>query len=378
MNLSDDCMNLSGDRANLSRNRANISATCADLTDTCEKLFCARIYETPPDKLEYECGISMKALRFLNNQIKLAEIAKPNDEGEAVVRVLKSGICNTDIEIARGYQNFQGTIGHEFVGVVECAPAAKHLTGKRVVGEINAGCGVCELCASGDSRHCPARTVLGIVGRDGAHAEFLQLPAVNLLEVPGEISDAEAVFVEPLAAAFGITEQVEIFPETRVAVIGDGKLGNLCAQSVVLKSSNVSIIGKHKEKLIFAAKRNIEGVLLEDALKLKRRFDVVVEASGSESGFNLALDLLKPRGKLILKSTFHGAANWQAWRVVVDEITIVGSRCGRFAPALELLRDKKIDVENLISEEFPLAEGVRAMNRAEQKGVLKVILSVAN
>jgi threonine dehydrogenase-like Zn-dependent dehydrogenase len=323
-------------------------------------------------------NVNMKALRFLENQLKLAEIAKPSDESEAVVRVLKSGICNTDVEIARGYQNFQGTIGHEFVGVVEEARGAKHLIGKRVVGEINAGCGVCELCRMGDARHCPARTVLGIVGRDGAHAEFLQLPAVNLLEVPGEISDAEAVFVEPLAAAFGITEQVEILPETRVAVIGDGKLGNLCAQSIVLKSSNVYLIGKHKEKLILVEARNIEGVLLEDALKLKRQFDVVVEASGSESGFNLALDLLKPRGKLVLKSTFHGAANWQAWRVVVDEITIVGSRCGRFAPALELLRDKKIDVESLISEEFPLAEGVRAMNRAEQKGVLKVMLSMTN
>jgi threonine dehydrogenase-like Zn-dependent dehydrogenase len=318
----------------------------------------------------------MKAVRFENNQLKLAEIAKPNDESEALVRVLKSGICNTDIEIVRGYAGFEGTIGHEFVGVVE--EGAGHLNGKRVVGEINAGCGVCELCKSGDARHCPARTVLGIVGRDGAHAEFLQLPAVNLLEVPETVSDEEAVFVEPLAAAYGITEQVEISPETKLAVIGDGKLGNLCAQSLVLKSQNVSLVGKHREKLIRAARRNIEGVLLEDALKLKRRFDVVVEASGSETGFNLALDLLKPRGKLVLKSTFHGSANWQAARVVVDEITIVGSRCGRFAPALELLKNKAVDVESLISEEFSLVEGVKAMNRAEQKGVLKVLLSMAN
>jgi len=320
----------------------------------------------------------MKALRFENHQLKLAEIAKPDDEREAVVRVLKSGICNTDVEIVRGYAGFQGTIGHEFVGVVEEADGAEHLIGKRVVGEINAGCGVCELCKSGDSRHCPTRTVLGIVGRDGAHAEFLQLPAVNLLEVPFEISDEEAVFVEPLAAAYGITEQVEILPETRVAVVGDGKLGNLCAQSVVLKSRNVSIVGKHSEKLSLAAKRSIEGVLLKDALKLKRQFDVVVEASGSESGFNLALDLLKPRGKLILKSTFHGAASWQTARVVVDEITIVGSRCGRFAPALELLKKGLVDVKSLISEEFALADGLKAMNRAEQKGVMKVLLAMEN
>jgi len=320
----------------------------------------------------------MKALRFTNNQLKLEEIHKPQREDEAFVRVLKSGICNTDIEIVRGYAGFSGTIGHEFVGIVEESADAPELVGKRVVGEINAGCGVCELCKAGDSRHCPARTVLGIKERDGAHAEFLTLPSRNLLEVPDEVSNAQAVFAEPLAAAFGITEQVEILPEMRVAVIGDGKLGNLCAQSVVLCSDNVSLVGKHEDKLKLAEKRNIEGVLLEDAVRLKRAFDVVIEASGAETGFSLALDLLKPRGKLVLKSTFHGSPRWEAWRVVVDEITIVGSRCGRFAPALELLRDKKVDVESLIGEEFSLSKGVEAMNFAQQKGVLKVLLSAAN
>jgi len=290
----------------------------------------------------------MKALRFENNQLQLTEIPRPNEEREALVRVLKSGICNTDLEIVKGYANFSGTIGHEFVGVVEEAFDAPHLIGKRVVGEINAGCGHCEKCLQVNSRHCPTRTVLGIVGRDGAHAEFLTLPARNLLEVPREVSDAQAVFVEPLAAAFGITEQVEIFPETKLAVIGDGKLGNLCAQSLALKSENVFLIGKHKAKLALLKRRNIEVVLLEKTKNLNGFFDVVVEASGSESGFNLALDLLKPRGKLVLKSTFHGEAKWQAWRVVVDEITIVGSRCGRFAPALELLKNKQVDVESLI------------------------------
>ncbi|MEP7038763.1 MAG: alcohol dehydrogenase catalytic domain-containing protein [Acidobacteriota bacterium] len=320
----------------------------------------------------------MRALRFENNKLKVAEISQPNIENEALVRVLMSGICNTDIEIVKGYANFEGTIGHEFIGVVEESDDASHLVGKRVVGEINAGCGLCELCMKGDSRHCPARTVLGIVGRDGAHAEFLSLPSRNLFEVPEEISDVQAVFVEPLAAAFGITEQVEISPETKLAVIGDGKLGILCAQSLVLKSQNITIIGKHKEKLKIAANRNVEGVLLENAPKLNRQFDVVVEASGSESGFNLALDLIKPRGKLILKSTFHGEPKWQAWRVVVDEITIVGSRCGRFAPALELLKNKSVDVENLVSEEFELKDGVKAMERAAQKNVMKVILSNSN
>ena len=320
----------------------------------------------------------MKALRFENNQLNLAEIPRPNEKSEAVVRVTKSGICNTDLEIVKGYANCSGTIRHEFVDIVEEAFDAPHLIGKRVVGEINAGCGDCEKCLQGDSRHCPTRTVMGIVGRDGAHAEFLTLPARNLLEVPRSVSDWEAVFVEPLAAAFGITEQVEIFPETRVAVIGDGKLGNLCAQSLALKSENVFFIGKHKEKLALLKQRNIERVLLENTKSLNRFFDVVVEASGSESGFNLALDLLKPRGKLVLKSTFHGEAKWQAWRVVVDEITIVGSRCGRFAAAIDLLERKQVDVESLISEELSLSEGIKAVDKAGQKGVMKVLLSMPN
>ena len=319
----------------------------------------------------------MKALRFENNQLKLAEIAKPQLETEALIRVLKSGICNTDVEIVKGYAGFSGTIGHEFVGVVEASDEA-HLIGKRVVGEINAGCGECETCRSGDERHCPKRTVLGIVGRDGAHAEFLNLPTRNLLEIPVEISDLQAVFVEPLAAAFGITEQVEILPETRVAVIGDGKLGNLCAQSIALKSENTFLIGKHAGKLKLVAGRNIETVLLSNASKLNGSFDVVIEASGSESGFGVALDLLVPRGKLVLKSTFQGKTNLEMWRVVVNEITIVGSRCGRFAPALELLKNRSVDVESLVSAELSLSDGVKAMRRAEEKGVMKVILSITN
>lgn len=298
----------------------------------------------------------------------------PSNENEALVRVTLSGVCNTDVEIVRGYAGFQGTIGHEFVGIVESAPNAAHLIGKRVVGEINAGCGVCDLCESGDSRHCPNRTVLGIVGRDGAHAEYLQLPAVNLLEVPDEVSDAQAVFAEPLAAAYGITERVSITPENKVAVIGDGKLGILCAQALALTGAPVTLIGKHDEKLRIAANRNVETIKLDEAAKRARTFDVVVEASGAESGFALALDLLIPRGTLVLKSTFQGEPRTAMWRVVVDEITIVGSRCGRFAPALELLKNKSVDVESMISEEFPLSNGIQAINRAQEKGVLKVLL----
>lgn len=320
----------------------------------------------------------MKALRFNDNGLHLADVAKPASNGEALIRVTKSGICNTDLEIVRGYAGFHGTIGHEFVGVVEESPESPEFTGKRVVGEINVGCGKCELCQKGDPRHCAARTVLGIHGRDGAHAEFLTLPVRNLVEIPENIPDNAAVFTEPLAAAYGITEQVDIVPETRVAVIGDGKLGILCALCLALKTRNLVLIGKHTDKLELAraSGRDIEPVLLQDAAKLGRTFDVVVEASGSESGFATALDLVRPKGKIVLKSTFHGTPMWEAWRVVVDEITVVGSRCGRFAPAVELLSAGKIRLDDLVSEEFPLSEGVKAIETAGKKGVLKVLLNM--
>jgi len=317
----------------------------------------------------------MKALRYEDNSLAVADVPQPVGDGEAVVRVTLSGICNTDLEIVGGYAGFAGTIGHEFVGVVESPTANTTLSaGQRVVGEINAGCGHCDLCRKGDSRHCPARTVLGIVGRDGAHAEYLTLPSANLLPVPDEISDECAVFTEPLAAACGILERATINGDTRVAVIGDGKLGLLCAQVLATTGAPVTLIGKHESKLQIAARRGIEAVMVEKAEKRKREFDVVVEASGSASGFDLALDLVHPRGVLVLKSTFHGATRVDAARIVVDEISVVGSRCGRFAPALDLLRQNAIDVENLISEECSLTDGVRAMGRAAERGMLKVLL----
>jgi threonine dehydrogenase-like Zn-dependent dehydrogenase len=316
----------------------------------------------------------VKALRLTSGKLSVEEIPRPEANGEALVRVIASGICNTDLEIVRGYAGFSGTIGHEFVGTVEYAADRPELAGKRVVGEINAGCGECDLCQGGDPRHCPRRTVLGIVGRDGCHAEFLTLPSRNLIEVPPAVRDDEAVFAEPLAAAYGITEQVEITPETRVAVIGDGKLGLLCAISLGRLTNDIVLIGRHRSKLSIAEAAGVEPILAEDAGKLGRRFDVVVEASGSESGFASAVDLVRPRGKIVLKSTFHGTPTWPASRVVVDEIAVVGSRCGRFEPALQLLAEKKIDVKRLISEEFTLADGVAAIGRAFEKGVLKVLL----
>lgn len=319
----------------------------------------------------------MKALRFTNKKLSVSEIPVPVSESEALVRVLRSGICNTDIEIVRGYAGFEGTIGHEFVGVVEEAAGELQLKGKRVVGEINVGCGACNVCRAGDSRHCERRTVLGIHGRDGAHAEFLRLPTGNLTVVPENVTDEEAVFVEPLAAAIAITERVEIRPETRVAVVGDGKLGLLCAFALNLRSDRLVLIGKHRSKLDIAKRRGIETLSLDQASKLRRQCDVVVEASGSESGFETALELVRPRGRIVVKSTFHGRAAWPAWRIVVDEISVIGSRCGRVAPAIDLLASKKIDVGDLISEEFGLAEGVAATKRAEAKGVIKVLLKMS-
>ena len=318
----------------------------------------------------------MKALRFQNGTLSVSDIAEPVAGGEALVRVTLSGICNTDLEIARGYAGFEGTLGHEFVGVIEAVSEARGVlkAGQRIVGEINAGCGVCDLCCAGDPRHCPKRTVLGIVGRDGSHAEFLKLPLVNLLPVPAEIPDERAVFTEPLAAACGILERVSISEDTRVAVIGDGKLGLLCAQVLATRGAAVSLIGKHQNKLAIADQRGIETNTIDEAKKRDGQFDVVVEASGSPTGFALAVELLHPRGVLVLKSTFHGATEIDAAPLVVNEISVVGSRCGRFAPALELLKQNAIDVDSLISDEFALSNGVSAMRFAAERDVLKVLL----
>jgi threonine dehydrogenase-like Zn-dependent dehydrogenase len=333
----------------------------------------------------------MKALRFKNGDLSVSDVPTPVADGEALVRVTLSGICNTDLEIASGYAGFEGTLGHEFVGVIESVSEARPLgraafdsqpsltvgrlsAGKRVVGEINAGCGVCDLCRAGDPRHCPKRTVLGIVGRDGAHAEFLKLPLANLLPVSDEIPDERAVFTEPLAAACGILERVSITEATGVAVIGDGKLGLLCAQVLATTGAEVTLIGKHRAKLAIAERRGIATNTVDKARQRKGEFRVVVEASGSPTGFVLAVELLHPRGVLVLKSTFHGATEIEAAPLVVNEISVVGSRCGRFAPALELLKQDAIDVDSLISEEFELSNGVSAMRRAAERDVIKVLL----
>jgi threonine dehydrogenase-like Zn-dependent dehydrogenase len=321
----------------------------------------------------------VRALRVSDRGTSLVEVEKPASEGEALVRVTLSGICNTDLEIARGYAGFRGTIGHEFVGVVEEPGDGSLPRGTRVVGEINAGCGTCADCMRGDSRHCPTRTVLGIVGRDGAHAEYLRLPARNLLAVPDSISDAQAVFVEPLAAAAGMAERCAALDvaTTRVAIIGDGKLGLLCAMTLRSRGLAPMLIGKHASKLGIARGRDIETVMVDDASQLGRIFDVVVEASGHPSGFALAMNLLRPRGTLVLKSTFAGTTPLDSARIVVEELSVVGSRCGRFAPALELIADRAVDVTALVSATFPLSHAEEAMRAAAATGVLKVLLSTS-
>ena len=318
----------------------------------------------------------MLALRINNQKLNLQNINRPEKSDEALIRVLRSGICGTDIELVKGYSGFSGTPGHEFVGIVDSSDDKPHLVGKRVVGEISAGCGTCELCMTGDPRHCPNRTVLGIVGRDGAHAEYLKLPTRNLLEVPQSISNESAVFVEPLAAAMAITERVDFGGGKKVAVIGDGKLGILCARALAASRSagDLVLFGKHAEKMLLLTKSGIETKDVFTSTNFERQFDIVVEASGSQGGFATALEIIKPQGTIVLKSTYHGPANWDASRVVVNEVTVVGSRCGRFEPALRLLASNQIEVEDLISEEFSLSNGVAAFDRAGTRGVVKVML----
>jgi len=316
----------------------------------------------------------MKALRFEEGVLRLSDVPVPERNDEAIVRVTLAGICSTDLQITRGYAGFSGTLGHEFVGVVERSPDPDQI-GRRVVGEINAGCGACELCRAGDSRHCAGRTVLGIHDRDGAFAEYLSLPPRNLFAVPEQLTDRQAVFVEPLAAACEILDQVSINETHRVAVIGDGKLGQLIARVLATTGCELELIGKHADNLRLAAQAGVSTLLVEDRkVDAGPRRDFVVEASGAPSGLQLALNLVRPRGTIILKSTFHGAVPLETWRIVVDELTVIGSRCGRFLRALELLKAGEVDVEQLIAGEYPLASGVAAITAAAQPGTLKVVL----
>ncbi len=319
----------------------------------------------------------MRAVVF-DNGLKLDKnYAKPSTQkGEALIKVNTIGICNTDYEITKGYMGYKGVLGHEFTGVVEEINADdKSLLNKRVVGEINCGCGECEWCNQGLERHCPNRSTLGIWQREGCFAEYVCLPVKNLLEIPENVSDEEAVFTEPLAAALEILEQIHIPPYKKIAVLGDGKLGLMIALALNAAGLDLILIGKHENKLEIAKKQGVKTKLLSD-VEIKKEFDFVVEATGSISGFETSLALTKPRGTLILKSTIAASKEFNFAPVVVDEITIVGSRCGQFAPALRLLESGRIDVKPLISDIFELNESIAAFERNKEKSSIKVIVKV--
>jgi threonine dehydrogenase-like Zn-dependent dehydrogenase len=291
--------------------------------------------------------------------------------GEALVRVVLAGICATDLELIHGYAGFTGVLGHELVGVVERASDPAWL-GRRVVATINVGCGHCPLCRSEGPEHCARRTVLGIHGRDGAFAQWLAVPECNLLEVPDRLQDEQAVFTEPLAAALRIREQVAVTAATRTAVVGPGRLGLLIAQVLALASREVTVLGRSRESLALPARLGLEtGIAAEAAANA---FDLVVEATGNAAGLAESLRLVRPRGTLVLKSTFHGAAEVDLTKLVVGEVKVVGSRCGPFAPALELLAAGAIAVEPLVEAEYPLAQALRALAHAAAPGARKILL----
>jgi alcohol dehydrogenase len=290
---------------------------------------------------------------------------------EALVRVKLAGICNTDLEITRGYMGFHGVLGHEFVGVVERCQDPDWV-GQRVVGEINCYCGTCPTCLAGNPTHCPQRTTLGIGGRDGALADYCVLPLRNLHTVPGNVADEEAVFTEPLAAALEIQEQVHILPTQRVIVLGDGKLGLLVAQVLRLSGCDLLVVGRHQDKLAILEHQGIPARLASAEAKLTA--DVVIDCTGHAEGFAAARAMVRPRGTLVLKSTFHGQNEVSLTSIVVDEVTLVGSRCGPFAPALRLLAMGLVDVKSLIAATYRLEQGLAAFDHARSRGVLKVLV----
>ncbi|MDO9128396.1 MAG: alcohol dehydrogenase catalytic domain-containing protein [Anaerolineales bacterium] len=313
----------------------------------------------------------MKALWLENQQLSLRDVPCPEKPGEALIRVRLSGICGTDLELVRGYYPYTGVIGHEFVGEVVAAPA-KDWIGKRVVGEINAVCGECEECQNGRPTHCEKRTVLGIVERDGAHAEYLSLPVANLHRVPDSVPDEAAVFTEPLAAALEIQQQVHIQPTDRVLLIGAGRLGQLIAQTLALTGCDLRVVARHPHQKQLLESRKIR-LITEDEIQ-PRCWEMVVEATGSSSGFDLARQAVRPRGVLVLKSTYRGEASVNFSSLVVDEITLLGSRCGPFAPALRVMANHAVDPSLLIAAHYPLAKAVEAFELARQPGMLKVLL----
>jgi threonine dehydrogenase-like Zn-dependent dehydrogenase len=314
----------------------------------------------------------MRALHWDGHslQVRPAHPEPKPTTGNALVQVSLAGICSTDLQILRGYMGFSGIPGHEFVGTVVDGPDT--LQEQRVVGEINFACGTCGWCAQNLQRHCPARQVMGILNADGSFAEYLAVPIENLHVVPENVIDEEAVFTEPLAAAFEILEQFHLQPETEVVVFGDGKLGLLCAQVLHSVGARVTLVGKHPDKLALVQRLGIATVVLSQWTP--RCVDVVVEATGSTIGLTLAMVTVRPRGTIVLKSTVAQEHTLSLAPLVINEVTVIGSRCGRFPPALHALAHKQITVTPLITATYSLTDGIAAVNRAAEPGVLKVLL----
>jgi len=317
----------------------------------------------------------VKALNWDGTSLDIVDRDPPESQaGHAVVRVHLAGICNTDLEIVRGYMGFRGTLGHEIVGSVVDGP--DEWLGARVAAEINFACGSCSFCLRKLSRHCPTRRVMGILGADGGFAEFVAVPVANLHRVPDAISDRSAVFVEPLAAAYEILEQVAIEPGTSCTVLGDGKLGLLAAQVLAAAGAKVIAVGKHADKLAILRARGIETVELRDWKATPS--ELVVEATGTADGFARAVAATQPRGTLVLKSTVADHHDIDLAPIVINEISVVGSRCGPFPPAIRALESNSIEVDAMISAAMPLAKGVEAFRRAAAKGVVKVLLDLGS
>ncbi|MCP5060643.1 MAG: alcohol dehydrogenase catalytic domain-containing protein [bacterium] len=315
----------------------------------------------------------MKALYFDGRRATLEERQEPEaGDGMALVRVNLAGVCNTDLEIARGYMGFQGILGHEFVGVVETGPS--DWCGERVVGEINFSCGACHRCRMGLGRHCATRRVMGILEADGAFASHVAVPVSNLHRVPAAVPDEAAVFTEPLAAAFEILEQLEVNPGMNCIVLGDGKLGLLVAQVIAGTGARVTAVGRHPEKLACLEGRGVETCRAEAFDPASANADLVVEATGSPLGFEQAIAATQPRGSLVLKSTVAERLQLDLAPLVINEIQVIGSRCGPFAPALDALSLGSVSVAPLVAETFPLARATQALSRAGDPGVLKILI----
>jgi threonine dehydrogenase-like Zn-dependent dehydrogenase len=317
----------------------------------------------------------MRALVFDRSLAFNSRQAEPNASGgDTLLRVRQAGVCATDLEIVKGYMNFHGVLGHEFVADVVESPD-KQLIGQRVAGEINIVCGRCDLCLSGLSTHCRNRAVLGILNHDGAFADFVRLPAANLHVLPSGIDDDAAVFVEPLAAAFQILKQIKLDSRKFVTVLGDGRLGLLVAQVLRETGCPIRVIGRHPQKLALCEKWSIRARPLSD-IAPRHDQDVVVDCTGSAAGLELALQMVRPRGTIVLKSTVAAGKAINLAPLVIDEIQIIGSRCGPFREAIRALAEKRIDVTSLIHRRMKLEQGVEAMELAARPGVLKVLLTM--